>query len=80
MSNFSDIAGVDQVKEEIAEIVAFLRNPNKYLELGAKSPAGVLLVGAPGECVVMCVCVGGCVWPGQPGYSLGSLQAHVRAR
>ncbi len=38
-----------QVKAEIMEIVAFLRNPQKFLTLGARSPAGVLLVGPPGE-------------------------------
>ncbi|PSC74371.1 ATP-dependent zinc metalloprotease chloroplastic [Micractinium conductrix] len=45
---FKDIAGIDQVKAEIMEIVAFLRNPAKFLSLGARSPAGVLLVGPPG--------------------------------
>ncbi|KAL4452773.1 hypothetical protein ABPG75_008435 [Micractinium tetrahymenae] len=45
---FKDIAGIDQVKAEIMEIVAFLRNPQKFLALGARSPAGVLLVGPPG--------------------------------
>lgn len=45
---FKDIAGVDQVKNEIMEIVEFLRNPKRFLELGAKTPAGVLLVGPPG--------------------------------
>ena len=45
---FADIAGIDQVKSEILEIVAFLRNPTKFLALGARSPAGVLLVGPPG--------------------------------
>ncbi|KAI7835886.1 hypothetical protein COHA_010231 [Chlorella ohadii] len=45
---FKDIAGIDQVKEEIMEIVSFLRDPQRFLTLGARSPAGVLLVGAPG--------------------------------
>ena len=39
---------VSQVKEEIMEIVSFLRDPQRFLTLGARSPAGVLLVGAPG--------------------------------
>ncbi len=46
---FKDIAGIDQVKSEIMEIVEFLRNPQRFLALGARSPAGVLLVGPPGE-------------------------------
>ena len=46
--DFRDVAGVDAVKDEIMEIVAFLKNPTRFLSLGARSPAGVLLVGAPG--------------------------------
>ena len=45
---FKDIAGIDQVKSEIMEIVSFLRNPQRFLDLGARSPAGCLLVGPPG--------------------------------
>jgi len=45
---FEDIAGIDQVKDEIKEIVAFLKNPKKFTDMGAKSPAGLLLVGPPG--------------------------------
>lgn len=45
---FADIAGIDQVKQEIIELVAFLQNPKRFLDLGARSPAGVLLVGPPG--------------------------------
>ena len=45
---FSDVAGEDEEKEELQEVVDFLRDPNKYSELGAKIPRGVLLVGAPG--------------------------------
>lgn len=45
---FKDIEGIDQVKEEIRELVEFLKNPKKFIDLGARSPAGVLLVGAPG--------------------------------
>lgn len=45
---FADIAGIDQVKAEIVELVQFLRNPKKFTDLGARSPAGVLLVGPPG--------------------------------
>ncbi|BDA40994.1 ATP-dependent zinc metalloprotease FTSH, chloroplastic [Coccomyxa sp. Obi] len=45
---FKDIEGIDQVKAEIRELVEFLKNPKRFIELGARSPAGVLLVGAPG--------------------------------
>ena len=45
---FTDVAGADEEKEELQEVVEFLRNPNKYSELGAKIPRGVLLVGSPG--------------------------------
>lgn len=45
---FQDVAGVDEVKEELAEVVDFLRNPRKYTSLGAKIPKGVLLFGPPG--------------------------------
>ncbi len=45
---FSDVAGADEEKEELKEIVDFLKNPKNYLELGARIPKGVLLVGPPG--------------------------------
>ncbi|XP_059297692.1 ATP-dependent zinc metalloprotease FTSH 9, chloroplastic-like [Lycium ferocissimum] len=45
---FDDVAGVDEAKEELEEIVEFLRNPDKYVRLGARPPRGVLLVGLPG--------------------------------
>jgi len=46
---FNDIGGLKEEKEELREIVDFLRNPRKYLELGAKIPRGVLLIGPPGS-------------------------------
>ncbi|WP_306639998.1 ATP-dependent zinc metalloprotease FtsH [Sanyastnella coralliicola] len=46
--NFKDVAGLDGAKEEVQEIVEFLKNPKKYTELGAKIPKGALLVGPPG--------------------------------
>jgi len=45
---FADVAGADEEKEELAEIVEFLRSPKKFIELGARIPKGVLLVGPPG--------------------------------
>ncbi len=45
---FSDVAGADEEKEELEEIVEFLKEPRKYVELGARIPKGVLLVGPPG--------------------------------
>ena len=46
--NFNDVAGIDEVKAEISEVVDFLRDPGKYRRLGARAPKGVLLSGAPG--------------------------------
>lgn len=46
--HFNDIAGEDEAKENLAEIVDYLHNPNKYSEIGASMPKGVLLVGPPG--------------------------------
>ncbi|RDV84657.1 ATP-dependent zinc metalloprotease FtsH [Ammonifex thiophilus] len=45
---FDDVAGIDEVKEELQEIVEFLKNPRKFSELGARIPKGVLLYGPPG--------------------------------
>ncbi|NLY03912.1 MAG: ATP-dependent zinc metalloprotease FtsH [Campylobacter sp.] len=45
---FDDVAGVEEAKEEVQEIVDYLKNPDKYLRLGAKIPKGILLVGPPG--------------------------------
>ena len=45
---FDDVAGVDEAKEELAEIIGFLKDPKKYGRLGARIPKGVLLVGPPG--------------------------------
>ena len=47
-TTFADVAGADEEKEELREIVEFLKNPTKYNELGARIPKGVLLVGPPG--------------------------------
>ncbi len=47
-TTFADVAGVDEAKEELKEIVDFLRNPQQYGRLGARVPKGVLLVGPPG--------------------------------
>ncbi len=45
---FADVAGLDEAKEEVMEVVEFLKNPKKYTALGGKIPKGVLLVGPPG--------------------------------
>ena len=47
-TTFADVAGIDEVEDEVAEIVDFLRNPDRYRKLGAMVPKGVLLAGPPG--------------------------------
>ncbi len=47
-TTFAEVAGADEEKEELAEVVDFLKSPQKYLDLGARIPKGVLLVGPPG--------------------------------
>ena len=47
-TTFADVAGIDEVEDEVAEIVDFLRNPDRYRRLGAMVPKGVLLAGPPG--------------------------------
>ena len=47
-TTFKDVAGMDEAKEELVEVVDFLKHPKKYTKIGAKIPRGVMLVGAPG--------------------------------
>jgi cell division protease FtsH len=48
-TRFSDVAGADEAKEELAEVVDFLRHPERFMAVGARIPRGVLLVGPPGN-------------------------------
>ena len=47
-TTFADVAGIEEAKEEVQEVVDFLRDPSKFQKLGGKIPTGILLVGAPG--------------------------------
>ena len=57
--NFSDVAGVDEAKDELREVVDFLKNPTDYGRLGGRMPKGVLLVGPPGAARLAGQAVGG---------------------
>src|SRR5262249_60119865 len=47
-TTFADVAGIDEVKGELSDVVDFLKNPDAYRRMGAKMPRGVLLTGPPG--------------------------------
>ena len=49
---FDDVAGIEEAKEELQEVVSFLKKPEKFTAIGARIPKGVLLVGPPGTCLL----------------------------
>lgn len=53
-TTFADVAGCDEEKEELVELVDFLKDPDKFTQLGARIPKGVLLVGPPGTVKSSC--------------------------
>ena len=63
---FNDVAGADEAKEEVGEIVDFLREPAKFQKLGGKIPKGVLMVGPPGTGKTLLARR----WPAKPGYPI----------
>ena len=65
--NFNDVAGEDEAKEELSEVVDFLKNPGRYTAIGAKIPKGVLLVGPPGTGkTLLAKAVAGARYPSSP--------------
>ena len=56
-TTFKDIAGIDEVKDEMEELIAYLKDPDRFVAMGAKAPAGILFAGAPGTGVYSTCCL-----------------------